>query len=241
MMSNLKAGIGSAYAAARYARAEYRRSIRYQRLIRQRNVAFAAYRNHSPRCLHLGAQNFVLSNWFNTDLEPVTEGVYYVDATQPLPFPDGSFDFVFSEHMIEHIPFVSGLRLLAECRRVLKPSGVVRIATPNLRNILGLIADHHPDIERYLHWAVQTFGLPTQPFPKAPMVINNFFRSWGHQFVYDPETLGEAMAQAGLRDIVQLQPGISSYAQLSMLEHHGQAIGEWTNEFETMVFEGSAP
>src|SRR5512135_2173820 len=42
------------------------------------------------------------------------------DVTKPLPFPDGYVSGIFSEHMIEHIPFDAALGLLKECRRVLQ-------------------------------------------------------------------------------------------------------------------------
>jgi predicted SAM-dependent methyltransferase len=225
----------------RHARVQYWSYRHYRRLNWERNAAFASYLERSPRCLHIGAADFALENWFNTDLDPRRQGIFYLDATQPLPFPADSFDFIFSEHMVEHIPLSAGLEFLKECRRVLKPSGVVRLATPDLRNILALISNHNPDSETYLQWAVETFKLPGEPFPKAPVVINNFFRSWGHQFLYDPEMMQKAMEQAGFRDTIQQPVGISRHASLQGLERHGQAIGQWVNQFETMVFEGTAP
>jgi 2-polyprenyl-3-methyl-5-hydroxy-6-metoxy-1,4-benzoquinol methylase len=46
-----------------------------------------------------------------------------------LPFPDEYFDVVVSNHVIEH---VSDQQLhLSEIARVLKPNGVVYLATPN--------------------------------------------------------------------------------------------------------------
>jgi predicted SAM-dependent methyltransferase len=222
-----------------YARYQYQRIQRQKPLQRDRDTAYAAYSSRNPQCLHLGAEFFALPKWFNTDLEPRSEGIYYVDATQPFPFPNGSFDFVFSEHMIEHIPFGDGLKMLAECRRILKPGGVLRTATPNLRNILALMtgADGH---EAYLRWAVEEFQLPKAPFPKAPGVINNFFRAWGHQFIYDPEMLRKAMEQVGFVEIVQCEVGASRHPILRGLERHGERWSPWVNEFETMVFEGSA-
>ena len=235
---NLRDAIQSLGLGLDHAKAQYWRVRHCRRLTQARNAAFAAY-NHSPRGLHIGAADFVLENWFNTDLDPRTPNIHYLDATQPLPFPDGSFDFIFSEHMIEHIPLAAGRKLLIECRRVLKPPGVVRIATPNLCNILTLVENHDPLTDTYLAWAVQTFKLPTEPFPKAPMVVNNFFRSWGHQFLYDPETLSCAMEEAGFSQIIQQSVGISAHTALQGLERHGQAIGESINRFETMVFEGT--
>lgn len=46
-----------------------------------------------------------------------------------LPFADGSFDFVFSAQVIEHVASVAAF--LAEVRRVLKSTGACLIATPN--------------------------------------------------------------------------------------------------------------
>jgi hypothetical protein len=71
--------------------------------------------------------------------------------------------------------------------------------------------------------------------------VNNFFRSWGHQFLYDPETMRRAMEEAGLVEVVQQKVGESAHGPLRGLERHGQAIGDSINEFETMVFDGTAP
>jgi len=240
MEHDFRAAIRCLHEGMKYARMRYWQARRYRRLGPLREAAFAAYLHQSPRGLHIGASDASLEKWFNTDLEPHSTGVYYLDATLPFPFPDHCFDFVFSEHMIEHIRFTDALHFLSECRRVLKPSGVIRIATPNLRNIVSLITAHDAETERYLDWAVETFHLPSRGYPKSPMVVNNFFRSWGHQFLYEPETLQAAMAQSGFCDIVQEAPGRSSRPFLQDLERHGGAIGDWINQFETMVFEATA-
>jgi SAM-dependent methyltransferase len=54
------------------------------------------------------------------------------DATQPFPFADGSFDWIFCEHTIEHLKPLAALALLRELRRLIKPGGVVRMSTPDL-------------------------------------------------------------------------------------------------------------
>lgn len=46
-----------------------------------------------------------------------------------LPFPDASFDLLFSCDLIEHLPELQ--RHLAEARRVLRPGGAYLIKTPN--------------------------------------------------------------------------------------------------------------
>lgn len=236
----------SLHAGFRYFRAEAEKAslqvhsyLRRAWMRRQRVGAYAAYSHRTPQCLHIGAEIFAIPGWFNTDLDPRGEGIYFLDATLPFPFPSGSFDFIFSEHMIEHIPFSDGMKMLTECRRILKPGGVIRTATPNLRNILALLSNFN-DNEAYLDWAVEQFKLPKAPFPKAPSVINHFFRAWGHQFIYDPEMLQTAMEQAGFGEIVQCEIGISRHLPLQGLERHGERWNPWINKFETMVFEGTA-
>jgi predicted SAM-dependent methyltransferase len=48
-----------------------------------------------------------------------------------LPLEDNSVGFIYSEHVLEHFRFDLGADLLAECRRVLKPGGVIRTVVPD--------------------------------------------------------------------------------------------------------------
>jgi SAM-dependent methyltransferase len=47
--------------------------------------------------------------------------------------PDGSFDTVTMNHVIEHVPNPIGL--LAECRRILRPGGKLVVVTPNIESL----------------------------------------------------------------------------------------------------------
>ena len=50
--------------------------------------------------------------------------------------PDDSVGMVTSFHMIEHMPFERLVRLLDECRRVLRPGGCAVFETPNPENLV---------------------------------------------------------------------------------------------------------
>lgn len=52
-----------------------------------------------------------------------------IDPTQPLPFPDASFDTVLSFQVFEHVEDPD--RYLAEVRRVLAPGGTLMLVTPD--------------------------------------------------------------------------------------------------------------
>lgn len=67
------------------------------------------------------------------DLREVHDGFEFrLVAGTALPFDDGEFDVVISNHVIEHVGTrAEQLAHLRECRRVLAPAGVGYLAVPN--------------------------------------------------------------------------------------------------------------
>lgn len=88
--------------------------------------------------LNLGCGSRFHPAWTNLDLNPADPLVQRWDVTQPLPFADEAFDAVYHSHLLEHLPRDRALPFLQECRRVLKPGGVMRLAIPNLEAIARL-------------------------------------------------------------------------------------------------------
>jgi len=74
---------------------------------------------------------------------------------------------------------------------------------------------------------------------KNVFVINNFFRAWGHCFLYDAETLVYALYTSGFSEIKLYKPGVSEDPNLQSLESHGKKLkAEDINQFEIIVVEG---
>lgn len=185
--------------------------------------------------LHIGASNHVLEGWLNTDLSP-QNGVMFLDATKSYPFRDGAFAYVYSEHMIEHVPYEGGQIMLQECYRVLRPGGIIRIVTPNLASILGLYSDALSVQQReYLNWMSRTFT-PRAPEKSAVFVINAFFRLWGHQFIYDEAGLAAALRSAGFNRVRRVPLGSSDHPPLRKLENTSR-YPEGLLNFESVCLE----
>lgn len=55
------------------------------------------------------------------------------DSTDLRRFGDGTFDVVFASNLLEHLERPEATRLLAEARRVLRPSGRLILMQPNFR------------------------------------------------------------------------------------------------------------
>jgi len=72
--------------------------------------------------------------WINADHNPSARDVMHVNLLGKLPFPDSSFDVIYHSQFIEHLSSDMGLAFMKECNRILKPQGVVRVVTPDLRN-----------------------------------------------------------------------------------------------------------
>jgi len=220
-----------------------RMDLKQLRSLVSRRRQIAAYlAAHPVRKLQLGTSHTPLPGWLNTDLVPESADVAYLDATRTFPFEDNTFDYIACEHMVEHIDHPGAMIMLRDSFRVLKPGGRIRIATPNLRVLVGLLAlETTPAQNAYVDFIVKI--LEPQPVDCQPVfVLNNAFRAWGHQFLYDPETLKATMARCGFADLKNFTPGISDDPNLRGIEAHGREIGnEAINAFETFIIEGQVP
>jgi len=217
------------------------RDVRVMAWLARRDPVITDYLNsHTVKKLQLGASNNLLPEWLNTDISINHKSVVYLDATQRFPFNNDTFDYIVSEHMIEHVPYQAAQSMLRECYRVLQPSGRVRLATPDLRVLLALHNREKTDAQiRYIDWAITRF-MPNVQECRDVFVINNFFHSWGHCFLYDHEMLQRALETAGFCRIQFYKPGTSDDSNLRNLEFHGKELqSEEINQFETIVVEGS--
>jgi SAM-dependent methyltransferase len=207
---------------------------------RDQRVATYLAESTCPR-LAIGVWKLPLEGWLNTDLNPVGPDVLPLDVTKPFPFDSDVFDYVASEHMIEHVSLGAGRHMLAESLRVLKPGGRIRIATPDLQRYLQLFSPQLTPVQReFVDWMVQTFmpdALPAYP----TYVLNNLFYNFGHQAIYDFILLSAMVRDVGFEDVKEYPPGVSDCEVLRGIEMHGKAVGEDINEYETMVLEARKP
>lgn len=72
--------------------------------------------------LNVGCGGNILEGWENHDMD--------MDITKPLPFKDGSVEFILAEHVVEHISAPDALRFFQEAWRILEPKGILRVCCP---------------------------------------------------------------------------------------------------------------
>lgn len=187
--------------------------------------------------LQIGAGYHSLDGWLRTDLEPLDLHTVYMNATKPMPFDDEVFDCIVAEHVIEHITYASALRMLSECRRVLKEKGVIRISTPNIKLTYQLMSPQlTPALERYVLWSNSTFDNTQNPY-SVIHVVNRLQHEWGHKFLYDEDTLAAALEQCGFSEVIKCIPNESSCSALRDVDRHACEVGEEANELESLIME----
>ena len=184
--------------------------------------------------LQLGCCKNPLPGWLNTDISLRSVYGVYLDAGKSFPLPDASFEYVYSEHLFEHLTYQQGLNMLKESYRILKPGGVLRIATPDLQFLVGLYQDpENPVHKHYIEYSAKRWKLPAD----AVYVINHFHTTWGHQIIYDKKTLTALLEQVGFKKVRSCEVGESQYPALTGIEGHFKELGIEFNRLETMILE----
>lgn len=188
-------------------------------------------KTHPTRKLQIGAHVCVLPGWLNSDLYPQSISSITLDATKTFPIPDASFDYIFSEHQLEHITHKQAVSMLGECRRILRPGGKVRIAVPSLDRMVELFRPARTDLQdRYIQF-MTNISWPTVEDPSPCFAINSAFMDFGHRFIYDQATLRKTLEAAGFAQVQFFAPGVSDDPNLTGIE----ARTTDTDVYETMV------
>jgi predicted SAM-dependent methyltransferase len=156
-------------------------------------------------------------------------GVVHADVTRGLPYANGSVEFIYSGHMIEHLSRWQGLQMLRECHRVMRPGGVIRIVTPDLRILVeSYLANDFPEpLEKQT--AADSFMSELNPRAEIDdNIVRRFLwrniSGTPHQWLYDYESLSVLLTEAGFTD-----PTLASYREgripdLDRLEHRPRSV-----------------
>ena len=222
------------------------RDRRLQEKARKRSAnLFGEYiASNDCRKLQIGCGDNLLESWLNTDISGRL-GTGYLNAGEKFPFEKNTLDYIYSEHVFEHLEIDQQMNMLEEACRVLKRKGIMRIATPNLDFLFKIYRDPQMDAHReYVHWAVNNSltlrdvkNKIRTPSTHYCYVINNFFKAWGHQMVHNLESLEQIGLQAGFSTVRKCEVGKSEDPVLQGVEKHGEVIPEEMNLLETMVVE----
>ena len=207
--------------------------------------------------LHVGCAGIVVPGWENIDKSPSVylarfprlrrvlhragvigdaqaegfpRGIVRADVSRGLPYADGSAAYVYSSHLIEHLSRSQALDFVRECRRVLRPDGIMRVATPDLEKIVGAYMAADPQREGeptradvmmaelgMFHELQATF---------AQRLTHRVASASYHQWLYDSESLVRLLGKGGFNET---KTRICAYRKgetpdLDQLEHRPESL-----------------
>jgi SAM-dependent methyltransferase len=167
--------------------------------------------------LHLGCGKNRLEGWSNHNRD--------VDIRLPLPFESLSAEFVFAEHLIEHVPFLAGVAFLEEVWRVLRPNGVLRLSFPDPLRVAELASD---DLEIYRSMVHGQRGdskaMRGRELSRAELV-RAVLVSWGHQSAWTYDLAFAVLVASRFDTVNPCKYANSAWPELHGIDGHHREVG----------------
>jgi SAM-dependent methyltransferase len=151
--------------------------------------------------------------------------VRYMDISRPLGFASGSADAIYASHVLEHLHHDDALSLLVECRRVLKPGGILRLVLPDLASMVReYLSSEDPSAAIHLNRRLlfRPEARPKGLLRRLHAALNDMH---SHKFMYDARCLTELLASAGFQDIQRMGCKESRIAEIGQVEQAGRIEG----------------
>jgi SAM-dependent methyltransferase len=141
-------------------------------------------------------------------------GIRYANAARRIPHDSGAVDVVYSSHMIEHLDRREAASFLAECMRVLKPGGVLRLVAPDLRwSILEYMEKGRAD-----EFVAQLQFDVDRPRGLIQSVRQLLSGGRGHRWMYDGPSLSRLVSGCGFAEVVIVPAGQTRLADTAGLD-----------------------
>jgi predicted SAM-dependent methyltransferase len=161
-----------------------------------------------------------LDGWLNTDIDD--SSIMYLNAVEVWPVPPGSVSYIYADNFIEHITIDDARRFLSNAFTALRPGGIIRIVTPNVRtaaeaylgggSLLEAMLDRHRRNGYRVEYAVD--------------VLRIVFAESEHWrgYLYDEEALSAELRRAGFVDASVCRVGESAHPPLRGLDSRAEPI-----------------
>jgi SAM-dependent methyltransferase len=147
-------------------------------------------------------------------------GVVCWDLRRGVPFPDETFDAAYHSHVLEHLDREDAPAFLAECFRVVKPGGMIRVVVPDFellaRSYLAVVgrlpqgasmSEHCSAVEQMIDQMVlrtprhRALANPVVRLIETFLVGDTARAGILHRWMYDRFSLGELLRNAGFEDM----------------------------------------
>ena len=176
-------------------------------------ISLLKYKNHGFRCLEIGPGGKGIKGFETLDITPGKYIDYVFDCSKRLPFKNGTFDIIYSSHVLEHVPWYLVEQVLKEWVRILKPGGQLEIWVPDGLKICKAFVDAELNGDNYIDsdgW--YKFNPEKDPCVWAAGRIFTYGDGYGtakspnwHRGVFSKRYLKLIMRRAGLTKVEEIK------------------------------------
>ena len=181
------------------------------------------------RHLHFGCGPHILAGpWENFDRD--------VDIRKPLAFPDLCAAHIMAEHVIEHVDFRSGMRFLRECRRLLEPGGVLRLAFPD---VTRFDCDDPENMSGSTRLYLDFLQGLNEPSEQVQDIYRFILDGSGHQSCWTFEVGFACLLASGFRRVDSCEYAHSEHPMLNGIDGHHLTSSLTAATLETTILEAT--
>ena len=161
------------------------------------------------------------------------------DIRKRLKFENDSAAAILAEHVVEHVPFLQALGFFRECRRVLEPGGVLRIAFPDVGRFLTSCSSEFVLNRAALHYA-EGLGkrpgvkLPATTLEKTRAALWQMLTGWGHQTAWTEHSAAGVLLVVGFSHVCRREYG---HGELRGVDGHHRDVGPELALLESTILE----
>jgi len=153
------------------------------------------------------------------------------DCRKRLPFATSSVDYIYTSHFLEHLYRYQVIKLLIECKRVLRPGGIMRVVVPDLKIFAKRYVNNDMEFFRSLSGAKTSISLENI----SDLLVYHFYGydCWceptflqklhrifirGHLWMYDYESLSKILYEVGFTNVWNCQGGVGKVPDIDFLD-----------------------
>jgi len=167
--------------------------------------------------LNIGSNTLVTKSsedvcWINIDFDrSILDFVKHVDfmlldVRKGLPFRNETVDLVYMSQFLDHLNLYECEKVLAECYRVMKPGGLIRIAVQDLDELLMKYKYDKLDELSYMQPDIYS-KYKSKCIKFSLLLFGNLADRegyWGHQIQFTYSGLRELLENTGFTDVTRM-------------------------------------
>lgn len=147
-----------------------------------------------------------------------------MNVLKSFPYQAGQVEAIYSSHMLEHLYYDQALFVLRECRRVIQPGGVLRLALPDGREFARMLIDSAPDDGDAGYTFSDNLHMGPLQAPTRRQRLVARFASGPHRWQPTPALITRMLRDSGFTDVRECTFLDGKLPDLASVEHREKGL-----------------